>query len=233
MSPNFINSEVISNKQLNYKFRLLKFKAQNDSFNFKTGQFVVVKVGNKVFRSYSVASTPSQLPNWEIFIDTTPGGPGSQFMTKVKEGDIIQTSKPVGNFVIEESGSPHVMIATGCGLASIKPMVELLLERSNSKIYLLWGLRFTKDIVFKEILDNLQQKYPNFQYEIILSRPEEDWDGKTGHVTSHAIDLLKKLKSSDTKVYLCGNNAMIQDINNSLVQIKDCFDKIHFESYGK
>ena len=230
MANSFIKSKVITNQELNYKFRLLKFETQDPAFIFKTGQFTNVRVAENTFRSYSIATHPGTLPSWEIFIDTTPRGPGSQLMTCLKPGDEIETTKPAGHFYLEEANSPYIMVATGCGMASVRPMIEELLPQQK-QVYLLWGLRFIKDIVFEKELENWHKNYDNFDFEIVLSKPEEKWPGKTGHVTEYVVDLVKKLAPQKPNLYLCGNSSMIEEVNSSLSQLSDSFGKIHFERY--
>lgn len=229
MPLNFIKSEVVSNQKLNYKFHSIRFKAFSP-FDFKIGQFVTLKVTDKIFRSYSIASTPGQLPYWEMFVDITPNGPGTQFLSRLTTRDIIETTTPRGNFILEETSNPLVFVITGCGFASIKPMIEESL-RAGKEVYLFWGLRYIKDIVLEDFLGTYQKNYPNFHYEIILSHPEGRWKGKSGHVTEHLCETVKKLKERRPNIYLCGNGAMIADINKSLVQFENCYDKIHFEKY--
>ena len=82
----FFKHDVVSNIKLNSKFNSIKFKSESKSFIFKTGQFVAVKVNKNIFRLYSIASEPEDLPYWNMFIDITPGGPGTTYLKSLKKG---------------------------------------------------------------------------------------------------------------------------------------------------
>lgn len=236
MALNFIKSKVLENTKLNYKFHRIRFELSEEAdFIFKPGQFVVVKVSDGIFRSYSVASLPEQLPTWEIFIDITPDGPGCRFLKNLKKGAVIETTTPRGIFTLGDANvKHHILTATGCGLASILPMTETVLNRKDgSRVHLLWGLRFEKDIVpiQQEILDRWTKQYPNFSYDIVLSKPEGKWDGKTGHTTNYIVDLVKTLSPDLASVYLCGNQGLVTDVKEALQNIDFPEERLYFERY--
>jgi CDP-4-dehydro-6-deoxyglucose reductase len=230
---NFYRSKVLDNQQLNYKFRLVRFRLEDgQSFNFDPGQFIVMKVADLTFRSYSVSSSPEELPEWEIIVDITPGGPGSQFIQNLKPGEIVETTNPRGLFVLQkDENSCFVMGATGCGIASIKPMMEELLKDNQKKIHFFWGLRYEKDLFFTDLLESWK-KHSNFDYQIILSQPEGEWVGKTGHITEHLITFLSNCPKDQTSVYLCGSKEMIADVTKDAADIAFPDDKIYFERYS-
>lgn len=229
---NLLKSTVIKNTPLNYKFHHLIFESHEPDFIFKTGQFTALKVGDNIFRSYSVASTPHRLPTWEMFVDITPGGPGTTYIRNLNPGDVIETTKPVGIFTLASNAKNYILGATGCGLASIKPMIEELLSKnSDTNVELFWGLRFEKDIVLEDSLKTLQEKYPNFRYRISLSKPEINWSGKTGYITQHIAEVIENELAGETEVYLCGNTGLIADTKEVLQKINFPTDKIYFEKY--
>ena len=202
-------------------------------FSFKPGQFITLKVSNLIFRCYSIFSLPTSLPYWEIFVDITPGGPGTTFVKSLKVKDIIETSGPSGTFTCgKDNHHNFIFTATGCGLAPLKPMIENLLNSPDQpKIFLLWGLRYKNDIVLQDILDDWIKDHPHFYYEIVLSQPEGKWKGKKGYVNSHIMDLTKKLPINNTSIYLSGNSEFIKSNFESLNDVKFPTNDIHFESY--
>ncbi len=233
MKTKFYKSQVIENQKLNYKFRHLRFKLKDKGFSFKAGQFLIIKISESVFRPYSIASIPKNLPYWELLIDISPAGPGSQFLKKLKPGEIVETSSAKGNLTLKDDKSNNlIFVATGCGLASIKPIIEELLNRkSQKKIYLFWGLRYQKDIFYQKLLEKWKKEQSNFHYEIILSQPENGWPGKKGHVNKHALKLIKNLPLTKTSCYLCGNQKMIEELRLGLMRIGFPENKIYFEKY--
>lgn len=233
MQSKLFRSKVIQNKKLNHKFNLVRFKLIDHVFSFKPGQFTTLKVSNSIFRCYSIFSLPTLLPYWEIFVDITPGGPGTTFIKSLKAKNIIETLGPSGTFTCKKSGNKNfIFLATGCGLAPLKPMVENLLNSSGQpKIFLLWGLRHEKDIVLKNTLDNWIKKYPNFYSETVLSQPGKKWKGKKGHVNSYIESITKNLPINETSVYLSGNSEFIKNSLENLNNLNFPTDNIYFESY--
>lgn len=234
MAIKFIQSEVLENQPLNYKFHLLRFKLKSKdvkSFSFKAGQFILVTVGGSLFRAYSIASSPQKLPIWEILLDVTPNGPGCQYLKRLKVGDIVRTSTPKGIFALKSDGALNIVMgATGCGLASIKPIVEDILEQGKN-ICFFWGLRHEEDIFDRTFLENWKKTSPAFQYEIILSKPENGWKGKTGHINSYMVEHIKDLPHQETSVYLCGNSKMIADVKSQLEKINFPQERVYFERH--
>ncbi|MDO8515106.1 MAG: FAD-binding oxidoreductase [bacterium] len=206
-------SLVIENQSLNNKFRLIKFRLSDGVWSFQAGQFVIIKISNKIFRDYSVASLPEKLPFWETILDITPDGPGCKYLSRLKPGDTIETSAPIGTFIINPVFNNYLMIATGSGIASIKPMIEELSKNKKNKITFLWGLRYEEDIFYPKL----------FEKNIVLSKPNERWSGKIGHVTDHLV-------KADA-AYLCGNQAMITDVTKALIKMGMPQKKIYFEKY--
>lgn len=211
---NFIRSSVLANEILNRKFRKLVFKLENPNagFIFKPGQFVIIKITDKIYRDYSVATLPEKLPIWEIVLDTSPNGPGCKYLSGLRPGDVIETSLPLGAFFLHNRKPEHfLMVASGCGIASIKPMMEELAKDKNNRVTCLWGLRFEEDIFAGDL------------FEVVLSKPQKGWQGKTGHVTDHLI-------CADA-AYLCGSQAMISDVTKKLILLGMAKNKIYFEKY--
>jgi len=235
MVVKFYRSQVISNQVLNYKFRCLRFKLQDKDFTFQAGQFIIIKIQDKVFRDYSISTPPRELPFWETVVDISPGGPGSRFFNKLKPGDQIKFMGPSGIFTLREDNVAHLLlVATGSGISSIKSMTEqLLIRKSLPHIYFFWGLRFKKDIFYRQLLKTWRKAAPHFQHEIVLSQPEANWKGKTGHVTGHVAQLAQTFPSKKTSAYLCGNRAMITDVTQALKQQGLPQDRIYFEEYYK
>lgn len=213
MAGNFLQSEVIDNQKFNSKFNLIRLKAKDSAFKFEAGQFTVIKIDDTVSRAYSIVSLPQTLPYWEIFVDITPGGPGTTMIKKLKPGDIIHTSQPRGTFKVEKDGAKKILMgATGCGMAAIKPVLEELLnDKERQSIQLFWGLRHEEEICFLEHLKKLQEIYPHFNYEIVISKPQNGWTGKTGHITSHLDQALQNHTPGEIGLYLCGNSEMIKE----------------------
>jgi CDP-4-dehydro-6-deoxyglucose reductase, E3 len=230
MQQTLFRSEVAQNQKLSYKFRLVKLKLIGNTFSFIPGQFITLKVNDSVYRCYSLFSSPSTIPYWEIFVDISPGGPGTTFIKNLKKGDIIETTKPSGVFTCKNDICRNIIFAAvGCGFAPLKAMVESKLNFPKYKIFLLLGLRYEKDIVLKSLLDGWSKNHANFSYEIILSQPGTNWKGKRGYINASLISLIVKLPINKTSIYISGNNQFVGDTLADLSEVKFPENNIHSE----
>lgn len=196
-------------------------------FQFVPGQFVGIEVAEKVKRYYSIASAPKS-NKFELIVDTSPGGPGSKFFESLSVGDEAPAFGPLGQMTFKSEGK-SVFIATGTGYAPFRAMIMSELEKGNqNEIELLWGFRHEEDIYLKDELDSLSRKYPNFTYKITLSDPSEQWQGEKGRVTA----VLENVGIDQSATYyLCGVNAMVNDVKNMLLAQGVQKENIHFEIF--
>ncbi len=213
------------------KLYILRFKYPIEiNFRFKAGQFVSVVVAENTKRFYSIASPPYIKDYLEFLITTTPGGPGSKFFDKIKVGDTVNFEGPYGKFTFQ-SKHESMFVATGTGIAPIISMIREQIEHKKNKnqIQLIYGVRFEQQLAYRDIIEKLYKKSPNFYPKLTLTYPTYVWEGKKGRVT-HWLE--KTILPSTFDYYLCGNKNMVKDAREILIKQKDVkLDKIHFELY--
>jgi len=225
-------SKVINNIKLNSRYYHIFFKVLDSNFIFKAGQYTLVKINGKTYRPYSIASTPKKLPFWEIILDASPGGIGSTYLKNLKKEAVIRTLKPSGTLYFNNDNSNNIItITSGCGIASIKSIIEDVLENKQTSIYLLWGLRNKKDIFLTKEFTKWKKHNPKFSWQISLSHPTKNYVGKKGYVHKHLSGLLKSTNYSNTSLYLCGSKEMINKSHDILKQINFPLEKVYFEKY--
>src|SRR5215470_16905222 len=92
------------------------------------GQFVVLRLRPSpevppVLRSYSLSDAPST-DHYRVSIKQEPNGVGSTYVHKhVGVGDVLDVSAPRGNFSLQRSERPVVMLSAGVGAT---PMLSML-----------------------------------------------------------------------------------------------------------
>lgn len=212
----------------------LKFKT-NDPFNFIAGQFITIKINDQsptpCFRAYSISSAPNS-NTFEICVKVVGSGRGSNWLKSLKKDDKIEFIGPNGKFTFAKDPSKEILfIGTGTGIAPLKSMIESQLSKGNTqKMYLLFGVRHIKDIIYKEFFENLSTRNPNFTFSITLSQPESpDWQGHIGRVTS-VLETME-LPAKKIEVYICGLTPMIESVNELLSKKQIPKEAIHFEKY--
>ena len=212
------------------------FKFPDDyEFTHSAGQFVMIDlpIAHKYTnRAYSIASAPSDDNIIELCIVLNPKGVGTPYMWEnYVEGDEVMVTKALGKFSLpEEIDRDLCFICTGTGIAPLRAMLLDILNKNipHKNIYMIFGTRYKKDILYWEEMRNLMSEHAEFQFIPVLSR-EQDWDGEKGYV--HWI--YEKIFSDKRPAYfyLCGWKDMLNESRNRLVELG--YDKkfIKFESY--
>ena len=236
----------ISDETYNTKRYLIQVN-ELASFHFKAGQFVTLDLPihekpNKRWRSYSIASWPDGSNVFELLIVFMEGGAGTNYLFKeVTVGSSLTFRGPQGVFVLPEEISKDLFfICTGTGIAPFRSMLNYLHLNSvpYKKIYIIYGCRTQKDLMYFEEMKGLQNKMENLFYLPTLSR--EGWNGATGYVHSLYEDICRKENAACREVqnlnpvdfYLCGWKAMIDEARKKIVDLGYDRKSIHFELYG-
>jgi len=207
----------------------------DEEVNFVPGQYTSLKVSDEgMRRSYSVASLPEGR-SIDVLVDITPMGVGSKYILGLKVGDAVEVLGFLGRFTIDPLGlfeAKHLLfIATGTGIAPLKPMVEDLLYKKHyaGEVRLIWGMRHEEDLYWLKEMDNINRDFDNFKFDVVLSQATEDWPGFKGHV-GVLVDQLTQ-DWSTTLAYLCGSPEMIAETEIQLKEKGVPEGQIHYEKY--
>lgn len=239
---NFKKAKLLSQKTLVDDAFELTFEPL-EPFNFKAGQFVTINIPNEenklLMRSYSISSAPTQAPTsstFQLCVKIVEGGLGSNFLSNLKVGSEIEFIGPAGVFTIKAPSQKDLLfIATGTGLSPLKSMIEdeLINKGNKQKMHLIFGLRYIKNIFYKDILENLKQKFPNFTYTLALSQPEDPSWATNGGYVGRVTNLLQSLNldTTNTETYSCGLKPMIEETTRILQEKGLLSEAIHFEKF--
>ena len=203
------------------------------SFSFIPGQFITIKVNEKLVRSYSIAGKVKD-NQFGLMVDVKPGGEGSNFFKSLIVGNEIEYIGPTGVFTLKEDDGAEeiVLLGTGSGITPLKAMIEqaLYVRPINKKMILYFGLRFTEDLFWNDYFDRIAETFENFTFKLCLSKPDESWQGASGHIT----ELLANDYSDDTSIlsaYLCGSEKMIEEAKEYLKSKGTPENRIYHEKF--
>lgn len=197
-------------------------------FTFDPGQFVTVTVGPMIKRSYSIASNPGD-EYVELIGDTRAGGPGSHFFASAKEGQEVELIGPLGHFTYIINDKPVVFWSTGTGVVPFMSIIKYIYQTDpNKKVILNTSFRYQEDIFGKEEFEALASKYPNFTYNLYVSRPTETWQGLSGRITEYFNNFTNP---NEFDHYLCGVKPMVDEVLARLKELGVPDEQIHFEKY--
>jgi len=222
-------AKVSEHEELNQKFHLITIGLiKPATINFQAGQYISLDIGGER-RAYSIASKPSESDRVELCVDMSPAGKGTTYLKNLQPGTEVKFFGPLGRFTVGNE-KKLLFMATGCGISPIKSMVYDLLEdkKDRREMWLLWGLRFVEEMFWEEELREIDEFYPNLHYRLLLSKPPEKWPLQAGHVTDvlNEVDL-----SQEWGVYLCGNQAMLEEAKRIVKEKGVPENQIHFEKF--
>ncbi len=213
-----------------------------NAFAFSPGQYVNLRIlieGKEERRSYSLSTAPDD-EQFGITVKKVSGGKVSSYLTQqLKVGKFIDVSLPEGNFVAKPDPNlsrNHYMFSAGSGITPLMSMIRALLEEEpRSSIYLLYGNRNEDSIIFRQMLEQLEQKYKGQLFvEHILSqpikkkeigfsglfkKPKTEWKGLTGRITPEVVKSFLMHHRGPHKIseyYICGPGNMISSIYDFL-----------------
>lgn len=213
-----------------------------DSYKFTQGQHLTLKHkidGKDVRRSYSIcAGVDDNL--LRVAIKQIPEGLFSSFANlNFKTGDELDVMTPMGKFYTAlnpESAKVYVGFAAGSGITPLLSIIKTTLTREpNSTFHLYFGNRTVGSIMFREELEDLKNRFmTRFSVTHILSRERQDVELHSGRIDgAKARELLAPLCPPDQidEIFLCGPQAMIEDVSATLTELGVSKDHIHFELF--
>ncbi len=230
----------------------VKFEIPDDLksiFQYKAGQYLTIKTsinGIEDLRSYSLNSAPNEaFP--EITIKRVKGGKISNYLNdNLKVGDSLEVLPPQGRFIWTENNEAEnvFLFAAGSGVTPVMAIAKNILQNSPStKVHMLYGNRTEDDIIFKQELEGLMQKYPGkIHIEHTLTNgksfpPWKKWKGRKGRVdASNTLWFLSERNTGNknAEAYICGPgnmNTLVAEalkkagINESSIFYEDFYDK--------
>lgn len=229
-----INLETLEVEKLTRYFLKAKFGKGDAIPDYAPGHFVNLKIDDESFRGYSIGNKPGD-GFIELFIDLFPNGKGGKFFEALEVGKNVEFTMPLGRFVYKPKETPVIMIGSGTGMASIKAMIEneLYTIKSGRPVKLLLITWDEEDIMLNDLFDELEAKFDNFSYEIMLSNQDTNAN-KTGKIVEENLENYIKNNefiTSEIDAYICGSKVLVKSIEKYLFR-KDVFWKnISYESF--
>jgi ferredoxin-NADP reductase/predicted pyridoxine 5'-phosphate oxidase superfamily flavin-nucleotide-binding protein len=209
--------------------------------DFEAGQHLPIEVrvdgyDHPLLRTYSLSIGPGA-GFYRITVKREPLGAVSRHLhDKVHEGDFINAGAPAGDFILEKSDRPVVLISAGVG---VTPMVSMLHAETGSPqhrpVIFIHGARDGAHDPLAGEVRALARRSDNVRLEVAYSRPRaEDTTGiaygGTGRVDAGLIKTV--LPDSDADFYLCGPTRFMADIITVLGELGVPDEHIHTETFG-
>jgi ring-1,2-phenylacetyl-CoA epoxidase subunit PaaE len=200
---------------------------QREKFQYQAGQFVTFFMtidGETLNRSYSISSSPAVDDEFRVTIKKVHGGRGSTYLCeRVKEGDVLLTAPPAGQFfkpASDPKGVHYYLYAAGSGITPVYSILKTVLTSSAlNRVTLVFSNRFETAIIYQRELEQWAQKYPTrLDVLHLISKPSDAWAGRTGRLSRELIaEVLESPTEHVTREhYVCGPTDFMALIKSSL-----------------
>ena len=214
---------------------------QNE-FQFIAGQYITIKktiAGEELRRAYSICSAPN-CGELRIAVKAVDNGTFSVYAcTILKEGDVLEVSKPEGKFVLETSTKipkNYLAIAAGSGITPIMAMIKaVVIEEPKSTFTLIYGNKTEVDTIFKNELEDFKNEFSTqFNVQYVYSREQHN-DALFARINARNINFLVKNNFKNIifdTAFICGPEEMIHIAKDVLIGYGLNENNIHFELFS-
>jgi NAD(P)H-flavin reductase/hemoglobin-like flavoprotein len=226
-SPPWWVAEIVSHELRSPGVAVLRLRTE-EPFPYQAGQYVPVQVGRwpRIWRPFSVASTPRPGGLLELHVRAVPGGLVSNTLVYHSSlGDSVLLGAAEGAMTLTSSDRDLLCLAGGTGLAPIKAIIEQAITTDNAaphqrKITLFFGARQHFDLYDLEHLQLLEAASPSLRVIPVLSE-QPGYAGLTGTLPD-AVSARGPFEN--TEAYICGPPAMVRQ---TAAVLADCIPAGH------
>ena len=169
--------------QLEKKFEIVL--PDNRSLAHQPGQFVEVSIFGFGEAPISVCSSPTKTGSFDLTVRKV--GRLTDKMHLLRAGSQIGIRGPFGHgFNVEAFVKKDMLfVCGGIGLAPLKSLIDYTIARRNDfgRIIILYGTKSPAEILFKSDID-LWRKRKDIEFHITVDRPNKNWKGNVGVITT-------------------------------------------------
>jgi len=217
-------------------------------FNYLPGQFVTLKLeidGKQVMRSYSISSSPSRPHSLDITVkrvpppmdvpDAPPGLVSNWLHDHLQVGTEVKLSSPMGKFTCFPNPQQKLLfISAGSGITPMMSMSRYLCDTvSDTDIIFIHSARSEQDIIFRQELELMACRHPQFKLAINITRSElrKAWLGYIKRLNESMLQAIAPDFLQRT-VYVCGPNPFMQSVKSMLQGLNFPMEQYYEESFG-
>jgi len=180
-------------------------------------------------RNYSI-SAASTGQGYRISVKHQPGGVVSRFLhTEAHEGTVLQVFAPAGEFVLQASRKPLLLIAAGVGITPLLSMVAAALPSGRS-IQVIHCTRHPGVQAFGHWLEELAAQHPQLQLFFCYSQPI------VGESRAARLDRRRLQRwlpqGRDLDAYVLGPPSFMAQVRRDLLELGVPVGQIRHEFFG-
>lgn len=208
---------LISKNTAIYRFNL---KTKLESLNIPAGHHVAARCiinGKEVVRYYNPINPKYDEGHLDIIVKSYKDGQLSKHFASLTPGELIEFKGPFGTLNYEPNSSKEIGIVVGG--SGITPALQILNEiittpEDLTKVHLIYCNDTENDILLKDELDEINEKYPHLDVHYIVRYPRnpDTWGGDVGLITKELMEKYLPQYSSDNRLFICGPDGMKESV---------------------
>ncbi|MFU0842343.1 MAG: hypothetical protein ACFWTZ_07040 [Burkholderia sp.] len=201
---------------------------------YRAGQYMAVKMpGIDHPLKYIIScSANSVLLRLTVETDELPSVTGvNGFFDRLKIGDTVELSEPMGDFVIDPLESPVVLIAEGLGVSALVAMLsELSTEQPMRSVDTFYS---TVNGVFFPLRDDLKaiaKRLPNGSLTVFYTDPLNTETAGVDYTLAGEItigSIGSACLNPEADYYICGGLKFIEELSKGLARLGTKASRIH------
>jgi nitric oxide dioxygenase len=202
---------------------------------FHPGQYIGVRLtvdGEEVRRNYSL-SAMSNGREYRISVKREPNGKVSNHLhTHVDENDTLELFAPAGDFKLEHSDKPLVLISGGVGITPTLAMLQAALNTDRT-VHFIHSARHGGVHAFRDAIEQLAARHPKLKrFYCYEQRRADDADAHgIGYLDETRLDAWLPV-TRDVDVYFLGPIAFMKAVKKHLKAIGVPESQSRYEFFG-
>lgn len=153
----------------------------------------------------------------------------SSYLCNLEVGADVAITGPVGKEMLlpKDEEATIIMMATGTGIAPFRAFLWRMFKEQHEDYkfkglaWLFFGIPYSANILYKEELEELAQKFPeNFRLTNAISREQKNPEGGKMYIQDrikeHADELWQLIQKPNTHTYICGLKGMEGGIDEGM-----------------
>jgi ferredoxin-NADP reductase len=186
-------------------------------------------------RSYSLSSAPNT-GTYRISVKREASGIVSTYLnSKLRPGATVEVAAARGEFILDPSTSPVLLISAGIGVTPVLSMLhQLAAERSGREIWWIHAARGPQEDALageaSALLASLPHPHQHLFYSAATAEECRRAHARPGRLTPDELSRLAV--PANASAYICGPPAFMADIQQALLAVGSDASQIHTELFG-
>lgn len=208
---------------------------------YQPGQYISIKArvpgqGNWQIRQYSLSDASNGM-QYRISVKREDDGLISDYLhDTVQEGDELLVHVPAGDFVLQNSERPVVLLSGGVGITPVLAMLQTLMKQHSQRPVTFIHSAMSGSVhAFRDEINALAAQYPHIRKMVFYSQTSES-DIQGDHYDIQGRINLEALRPvlpvSDAEYYYCGPAGFVSTVEQILDELNIPANRRFTETFG-